>query len=142
MYEFDLIHSEDLGKRLYSDIEIHCCFNIYKRNSKGFNDKPIYDLKDVALKTVNRGKSRNDKVPEKYDFSISGFGASMGKFCDYENQYCQQIYFTIHNDKYKSIIKNIILNANWKNICDSTSTPKLKHWIINKYIKEQIPEIK
>lgn len=141
MYEFDMIHSEDLGVNKYSNIDIHCCFNIYKRPSKGLNKKPNYDLKDVVLKTVNRGKSRNDKVPNEYDFSISGFGASMGKMCEYENQYCQQIYFTIHNNKIKKEILNLIINTNWKDVCKSTSSPKLKHWIINKYIKEQIPDI-
>ena len=31
MYEFDLIYSEDLGERYYSDIPLHCCFNIYRK---------------------------------------------------------------------------------------------------------------
>ena len=35
MYKFDLIHSEDLGKRVYTDRELHCCFNIYKRPNNG-----------------------------------------------------------------------------------------------------------
>ncbi|HBJ1650926.1 TPA: hypothetical protein LA460_000145 [Clostridium botulinum] len=142
MYEFDLIYSEDLGKRNYSGISIHCCFNIYKRNPIGLNKKPNYDLKDVELRTVNRGKSRNDKIPEKYDFSISGYGASCGKICECENEYCQQIYFIIHNKEFKDRIVELMKNTNWKNICNSTASPKLKHWIINKYIKEQIPQIK
>lgn len=141
MYEFDMIHSEDLGKRLYSGRKVHCCLNIYKRNSNGYNLKPNYDLKDVSLRGVATGSSRNDKVPEQYDFSICGFGASIGKICDYEGQYCQQIYFAICNDKYKKLIKDLILNADWRSLYNMTATPKLKHWMINKYIKEQIPEI-
>ena len=35
MYEFDLIHSEDLGKHVYTDRKLHCCFNIYKRPDNG-----------------------------------------------------------------------------------------------------------
>ena len=50
MYEFDLIYSEDLKKRNYSDREIHCCFNIYKRNSNGTNKRPDCKLKDVSIK--------------------------------------------------------------------------------------------
>lgn len=142
MYEFDMIYSEDLGKRLYSDRKVHCCFNIYKRNlNNKLNKKPNYDLKDVTLKGVATGKSRNDKVPEQYDFSICGFGASIGKICDYEGQYCQQIYFTIHNKQYKEKIKELILHVNWRTLYSMTATPKLKHWQIYKYIKEQIPEI-
>ena len=143
MYEFDLIHSEDLGKRLYSNIKVHCCLNIYKRSIEGLNKKPNYDLKEVILKGVARGNSRNDKVPEKYDFSICGFGSPVGKLCDYEYQYCQQIYITIHNDKYKDKIKNILSDTvgKWEKLYSMTATPKLKHWMINKYIKEKIPEI-
>jgi hypothetical protein len=141
MYEFDLIYSENLGKRLYSGREVHCCFNVYKKPIKELNVKPNYDLRDVSLRGVATGKSRNDKVPERYDFSICGFGASVGKFCDYEGQYCQQIYVTIHKEKYKEIIKNLLFRVDWKKLYDMTATPKLKHWMINKYLKEQIPEI-
>lgn len=37
MYEFDLVYSEDLGKRDYSGVKLHCCFNIYRRPSNGLN---------------------------------------------------------------------------------------------------------
>lgn len=141
MYEFDLIHSEDLGKRIYTDREVHCCLNIYKRPQEGLNKKPNYDLKDVLLRGVATGKSRNDKVPDKYDFSICGFGASVGKICDYEGQYCQQIYVTVTNDTYKNKIKEYLEEVDWKQLYSMTATPKLKHWMINKYIKEKIPEI-
>ena len=142
MYEFDLVHSEDLGKRIYSDREVHCCFNIYKRPKNGLNKKPNFDLQEVTLRSVARGISRNDKIPENYDFSICGFGASIGKICDYEGQYCQHIYFVIHNKYYKYKIKKLITNVNWRQLYNMTATPKLNHWMINKYIKEQIPEIK
>ena len=140
MYEFDLVYSEDLKPQNYSNVKVHCCLNVYKRNKNGYNKKPNFDLKDVTLKGVATGKSRNDKIPEMYDFSICGFG-SIGKICDYENQYCQQIYFTIHNEKYKDEILNIIKNTDWKSLYNMTATPKLKHWMINKYLKEQIPEL-
>ena len=137
MYEFDLVYSEDLGKRIYSDRKIHCCLNIYRRNPSGLNKKPNFDLKDVTLKGVSRGKSRNDKVPNEYDFSICGFG-NIGKICEYENQYCQQIYFIINNKEYKDRILELMQNINWKELYSMTATPKLNHWMIYKYIKEQI----
>ena len=141
MYEFDLVHSEDLGKKQYTDRNIHCCCNIYKRNKNGINKKPNYDLQDVILKGVARGKSRNDKIPKDYSFSISGYG-NIGTICDYEYQYCQQIYFVIKNKKYEKQIRNIIENADWKSMYNMVSTPKIKHWMIYKYLKEQIPELK
>ena len=36
IYKYDLVHSEDLGKQKYSNIDVHCCLNIYKRP---MNDK-------------------------------------------------------------------------------------------------------
>ena len=50
MYEFDLVHSEDLGKRIYSDIEVHCCLNIYSRPDNGLNNKPNFDLNSCYTK--------------------------------------------------------------------------------------------
>lgn len=140
MYEFDMIHSEDLGKREYSGRKVHCVFNIYKRNPKGYNKKPNFDLKDVTLKGVANGKSRNDKVPEKYDFSICAFG-SIGKVCDYEGQYCQQTYITINNDSLRGEITSVIKNAKWKEMYGMTATPKIKHWMINKLLKNTIKGI-
>lgn len=140
MYEFDLIHSEDLGELPYSDRLIHCCFNIYKRPLKKINKKPNYDLREVTLKGVARGASRNDKVPSEYDFSICSFG-SIGKICDYEYQYCQQIYFTIHEESLKEIIFKIVKETDWKSLYDMTATPTLKHWMISKYLKEQITQL-
>lgn len=141
MYEFDLIYSENLGNHSYSGINLHCCFNIYKRNKNGLNEKPNYKLKDVSLNGVAKGKSRNDKIPKNYSFSISAYGASIGKICEYEYQYCQQIYFVIHNKEYENKIRMVIENADWGKQYDMISTPKLKMWQIYKYLKEQIPEL-
>jgi len=137
MYEFDMVYSEDLGKRKYSDRDVHCVLNIYKRNPKGINKKPNYDLKDVSLRGVATGKSRNDKVPEKYDFSICAFG-SVGKVCDYEGQYCQQTYITINNDSLRDEITSVIKNAKWKEMYGMTATPKIKHWMINKLLSNSV----
>ena len=139
MYEFDMIKSIDLGLQLYSDRKVHCCLNIYKR-PKIINKKPVFELNDVKLKGVGLGKSRNDKVPEKYDFSISAFGASVGKICEKENEYCQQTYFTI-NPKFKEPVLQKIKEANWCNIFGMTANPRVKHWQIIKYLKEQMPEL-
>lgn len=143
MYEFDLIHSEDLGNLKYCNADklVSCCFNIYKRNINGLNKKPNYDLKDVNIIGVARGKSRNDIIPAKYDFAICGLGASIGKLCEYDYQYCQQHYIIINNDLFRNRIKDVILNADWKEIIKTVATPKMNHWQIYKYLKEQIPEI-
>ena len=140
MYEFDMVYSEDLGKRKYSDRPVHCVFNIYKRNPNGYNKKPNYDLKDVELRGVATGKSRNDKVPEKYDFSICGFGR-IGTVAEREGQYCQQIYVTINTDEHKEQIIKVIQETDWLKLYGMTATPKLKHWMINKRLKSLIKEL-
>jgi hypothetical protein len=140
MYEFDMVYSEDLGKQKYSDRPVHCVLNIYKRNPKGYNKKPKYNLKCIDLRGVSVGKSRNDKVPEKYDFSICQFGA-IGKMCDSEGQYCQQMYVTINDYKHKEIIKQTILNADWMKLYNMTATPSLSQWHIYKYLHEQLPQL-
>lgn len=140
MYEFDMVYSEDLGKRKYSDRYVHCVLNIYRRNPNGINKRPNYDLKDVTLRGVATGKSRNDKVPDKYNFSICGFG-SIGKVAEREGEYCQQIYVTIHNDKYKADIIKVIQETDWLKLYGMTATPKLKHWMINKRLKQMIPQL-
>ncbi|BAQ84262.1 hypothetical protein [uncultured Mediterranean phage uvMED] len=140
MYEFDMIHSEDLGKRVYSGRKVHCVLNIYRRSPKGFNKKPNYDLQSVTLKGVARGKTRNDKVPSTYDFSICGFG-SVGQVAEHEGQYCQQIYVTIHDDEYRNKITKVICNTDWISLYGMTATPKLKHWMIYKHLRKVIPEL-
>ena len=49
-YEFDLIHSEDLGVQQYTDRKLHCCFNIYKRPNNGYlNKRKKYNFTDLYL---------------------------------------------------------------------------------------------
>ena len=67
MYEFDLIHSEDLGMKRYSNRDLHCCFNIYKRPNDGeLNKKKQNKLKDV---TIIRQDSKSYKDAE-YDIRM------------------------------------------------------------------------
>lgn len=139
MYEFDLIHSEDLGLKIYSDRKIHCCFNIYKRNKNGLNIKPVYELEDILIK--ERRRTGNEKIPEKYDIAICGWGASIGKQIEFEGQYANEKYIIIKNKKYKDQILKILEKVNWINEYSMTATPALYQWQIYKYIKEQIPEI-
>lgn len=141
MYEFDMVHSEDLGVRNYSGKPVHCVLNIYRRNPNGYNSRPNYDLKDVTLTGVARGVSRNDKIPETYDFSIVGFGGSVGKLAEEEGKYSHQIYFTIHNASLKDKIREVIKSTVWGDLYGMTATRRVKHWMINKRLKSMIPEI-
>ena len=141
MYEFDLIYSEDLGIRKYSDREIHCCFNIYKRNINGINKKPNYKLKDVSIKEF-RNKQASLDSDEQYDLRILAWGSGIGKILDkHDKQYAKEFIVIIHNKKYKETIINKLMNVNWKDEYPMTATPNLLQWQVYKYLKEQIPEL-
>lgn len=153
LYEFDLIYSEDLGKRLYSDRKVHCCLNIYKRNPAGLNKKPNYKLKDVEIKEAIRNKNpKREKIITKQDFDYdirimawgggkSTEGKQLGCEVDYEMQYAKEFCIKIHNNNYKTDILNLIRNTNWIELYPMTATPNLLQWQVYKYLKEKIPEL-
>lgn len=142
MYEFDLIYSEDLGKRNYSGREVHCCLNIYCRPENGELNKTAnkYKLNDITVKECR--KSRNQYLPPdfKYDIGICSWGY-VGKEVEYEGQYNQELYISINKIELKEKVLTIIKNANWSELYPMTTTPRLKQWQVLRYIKEQIPEI-
>lgn len=139
MYEFDLIYSEDLGKQIYTDREVHCCFNIYKRPINGqLNKKPKYKLSDIEIIEVRL----NNRKVDDYDMRICAWGSSIGKEVGDNNQFAKEFYIKIHNELYKKDIINLIKHANWRELYQMTTTPNLLQWQIYKYIKEQIPNIK
>ena len=143
LYDFDLIYSEDLGKRLYSGVELHCCLNIYKKPKNGLNKKPNYKLNDIKIIEYRRD-GREKKIPEGYDYAMGRFGAGcVGKPINNVGQYASECYFYITNEKLKDKILDILKNTDWKEISKGISgTYCLPQWKIYKYIKEQIPEIK
>ena len=146
VFEFDLIHSEDLGKKLYSNIEIHCCLNIYKRPINGINKKPNYKLKDIEIKEsiINQNPKRQkiiNKEDFNYDIRICGWGAATGKQVEYPNQYVKEFCIKINNIKLQTKIIKLLKDVDWVKEYPMTATPNLSQWQVYKYIKEQIPEI-
>lgn len=144
MYDYDLIYSEDLGRRLYSNITVHCCFNIYKK-PKIINKKPNYKLKDVEIRDYRRNRmSTHEKTKKEnfdYDIRICIFGSSVGKIVEYEGEYVKESCIKINNKHHKDNILKLIKNADWVNLYNMTKSPNLCNWQVYKYIKEQIPEI-
>lgn len=152
LYEFDLLYSENLGRRQYSNKTVHCCLNIYKRPKHNLNKKPSYKLKDVEIKESikNSNPKRNKTVNHtdfNYDIRIKAWGGNtgtksqVGHEVDYPNQYPKEFCIKIHNEKFKEQVINLIRNAVWEEIYPMTGTPNILQWQVYKYIKEQIPEI-
>lgn len=142
MYEFDLIHSEDLGLRHYSDRDLHCCFNIYKRPKDGLNKKNDYKLKDVVIKENRRTGQQIDGG--NYDIGICSFGSGIiGRIPTYVGQYAKEFYFKINNDAFREEIIELIKTTDWEHdVCNGISgQTNLAQWQVYKYLKEQIPEL-
>ena len=139
MYEFDLIYSEDLGIRKYSDREIHCCFNIYRRNSNGINNRPDCKLKDVSIKEF-RSKQASLESEEQYDLMFCFWGNAIGRICN-KGDYSHIMGIKIHNKTYREKIIEVLSATNWRNVYNFVATPALYQWQIYKYLKEQIPEL-
>ena len=143
LYDFDLIYSEDLGEKEYSNIKLHCCFNIYKRPNNGeLNQKPSYKLNDIQIIEYRRD-GREINIPKGYDYAMGSFGAGcVGKPIKNIGQYALECYFYINNNELKQKILTILKQTDWKEISKGISgTYRLPQWKIYKYIKEQIPEI-
>lgn len=141
MYEFDLAYSEDLGIIKYSDRNLHCCFNIYKRSDNGgLNEKKNYKLKDVEVKEYRRGGSY--KKPTHWDYAICSWGnGSCGNLVEYVGQYAQEQYISILNESYRDAVMKVCETTDWKNLYNSVAGKKIQTWKIYKYLKEQIPQL-
>ena len=137
MYEFDLVYSEDLGKREYSDRVVHCCFNIYKKPSGQLNSKPDYKLKDIDITEVRL----NNKTVEKYDFKIIAWGAGVGRLLNSDEHYAKEFYITVNREELKGKVLKVLQTVNWIKEYAMTATPNLLQWQVCKYLKEQIPEL-
>ena len=136
------MHSEDLGLQHYSDRDLHCCFNIYKRPINGLNKKNSYKLKDVAIKENRRTGQQIDN--SNYDIGICSFGSGIiGKIPAYVGQYAKEFYFKINNEKFREEIIELIKKTDWEHdVCNGISgQTNLAQWQVYKYLKEQIPEL-
>ena len=154
LYEFDLIHSEDLGNRFYTDRYIHCCLNIYKRPTNNMlNSKPNYKLQDVEIVEARKSKdTTRSKVVNyedfKYDIRIMAWGGGVGRKnqlgceVEYAGQFTKEFCIKVNNDTYKNEVISIIKNTHWEDIYPMTATPNLLQWQVLKYLKEKIPNLK
>jgi hypothetical protein len=141
LFEFDLIYSEDLGKSIYSGVDVHCCFNIYKRPTKGLNKREPFRLKDIIMKEVR--KSRNQFLPPdfKYDIGICIWG-SIGKECFGNGDFAKEVYIKCKKESLCNRVKQVIKNTNWNEIVvNKNKTPSLTQRLILVHLKEQIPEL-
>lgn len=140
MYEFDLIYSEDLGKRIYTDRELHCCFNVYRRPQNGeLNSKPKTRLKDI---TIYR-QDCNGYAEKDFDIRMCYWGdGSAGKILKDDEHYSGEYKIKINNDKLKQQIINVLNNFDWKSYLNCIAMRKIQQFHIVDVLTKSIPEIK
>lgn len=149
MYKFDLIYSEDLGIKTYSGVDLHCCFNIYKRPlNLEYNPKPNPILQDVTIIERRRKKGEyqtaaNKKIKPNYDYAMCNWGnGSLGKKPEYIGQYAQEVYFYCNNPKFKDEIIELLQFDKIREYVHSISMKRISVARLYMYIKENVKGIK
>ena len=140
LYEFDLIYSEDLGNQLYTDRELHCCFNIYRRpNNDEYNPKPKTNLKDI---TIYRQDSKGYDEKE-FDIRMCYWGdGTAGKILSEDEHYSGEYKIKIHNEDLKAEIIEVLKNTNWNKEINSTAMLKIQQHHIISLLKREVVGIK
>ena len=139
-YQFDLLHSEDLGELVFSgERKVHCCLNVYIRPSNGLNKKKISKLKDIEI--VRQDSKRYNNF--EYDIRMCYWGdATAGKILSDDETYSGEYKIKIHNEELKDNIINVLTNTNWKKELNSTAMCRIKQYHIVDLLKKNVEGIK
>lgn len=139
LYEFDLIHSEDLGVKQYSDRNLRCCFNIYRRPVNGSNQPTRIKLNDI---TIMREDSKKFKETTEYDIRMCYWGdGSAGKILNDNEHYAAEYKIIINNSKLKNKIIEVLHKVNWHQELNKISMLKIQQFHLCNVLKKYIPEI-
>ena len=140
MYEFDLVHSEDLGKLVFSNKKkVHCCLNVYVRPKNGLNKKIQNKLKDITI--IREDKKDYEKI--EYDIRMCYWGdGTAGKILTEEEHYSGEYKIIIHNKELRDEIINLFNTIDWSKELNSTAMRRIKQYHIIQVLKKYIPNIK
>ena len=140
LYEFDLVHSEDLGKLIFSNKKkIHCCLNVYVRPKNGLNKKIPTKLKDITI--IRQDKKGYEDI--EFDIRMCYWGdATAGKILKEGESYSGEYKIIIHNKELKDDIINLLSTIKWENEIDSVAMRRIKQYHIIQVLKKYIPNIK
>ena len=139
MYEFDLIYSEDLGIQHYTDRNLHCCFNIYKRPDDGnLNKKSVAKLKDI---TIYRQDSKGYDCRD-FDIRMCYWGdGSAGKILEDDEHYSAEYKIKVNNEEKKEEIIRVLTTFDWKNYLNCIAMRKIQQFHIIEVLQKEIPDI-
>lgn len=141
LYEFDLIHSEDLGLQTYTDRELHCCFNIYRRPSGGkLNKRKTNKLKDITI--IRQDSKKYDSI-EDYDVRMCYWGdGTAGKILKEGESYSGEYKIIINNESKRDEIKSFIEEFDWNGHTRGIAMKRLKQYHIIEVLKKNLSYIK
>lgn len=133
LYEFDLVHSEDLGKLVFSNKKkVHCCLNVYVRPKNGLNKKIPTKLKDITI--VRQDKKGYEDI--EFDIRMCYWGdATAGKILKEGESYSGEYKIIIHNKELKDDIINLLSTIKWENEIDSVAMRRIKQYHIIQVLK-------
>jgi hypothetical protein len=140
LYEFDLIYSEDLGIKKYSNKNIYCVLNIYRRPDNGLNCKQKFEMNDIKI--VRDAKKGYDDI-EDYDIRMVYWGSGCaGKILNKDDKrYAGEYKIKIYNDKLRSKIIETLSITDWKKELKTIAMLKIKQYHIYNLLKREVPEI-
>ena len=140
MYEFDLVYSEDLGIQHYTDRDLHCCFNIYRRPDSGeLNNKPVAKLKDV---TIYRQDS-NGYDEKDFDVRMCYWGdGTAGKILKDDEHYSAEYKIKINNEELREDIIEVLTTFDWKEYLNCIAMRKIQQFHIIDVLKQNVKGIK
>ena len=139
LYQFDLIYSEDLGLQNYTDRQLHCCFNIYKRpangklNPKNKNNLPYLHIFRQDCKDYNN---------KPFDIRICYWGdGTTGKILK-DNEHYSGEYKLLIDDYYpkKNELLLFIQSFDWRNYISCIAMKRLKQYHIIEAIKQHFQD--
>ena len=140
LYEFDLVHSEDLGKLIFSNKKkIHCCLNVYVRPKNGLNKKIPTKLKDITI--IRQDKQGYEDI--EFDIRMCYWGnGTAGKILKEGENYSGEYKIIIHNKELKDDIINLLSTIKWEDEINSVAMRRIKQYHIIQVLKKYIPNIK
>lgn len=145
LYKFNLIYSEDLGMKFYTDRYLHCCFNIYKRpNSGTFNQKPNYELNEITIIEHRRKKGKyqtgaNKEIKDDYCYAMCNWGNScLGKVPSFIGEYAQEVYFYCSDERIKNEMLSLLEFNKIREYANSISSKRISVMKLYKYFYENI----
>lgn len=139
-YQFDLIYSEDLGKQLYTNRILHCCFNIYKRPESGeCNLRQSNKLKDIKI--IRQDSSCYDQI-DNYDLRMCYWGdGSAGKILNGNDKYSGEYKIVVNNSNLKKKVVDVLSSIDWHKELNAIAMLRIKQYHIYEILKRYIPEI-